>query len=75
MLNYELKKLFAKRINVIFLVLLLAAAVIFNLLAAKSVLYFDSHGAEDQSLKAVRMLTEEKNKWKGSSQLPISWKC
>ena len=65
MLNYELKKLFAKRINVIFLVLLLAAAAVFNLLAAKSVLYFDSHGAENQSLKAVRMLTEEKNKWKG----------
>lgn len=65
MLKYELKKLFSKRLNTVFLILLLAAAVVFNLFAVKSVYYFDSSGTMKKSMGAVRSLTEEKNTWKG----------
>lgn len=65
MLNYELKKLFAKRSSVFCLVLILAAGAGFNLFAAKSTPVFESDGTRNESLTAVRLLTEEKNKWQG----------
>lgn len=65
MLKYELKKLFAKRLNAAFLIVLILAAAVFNLFAVRSVRYFDSSGAMNQSIGAVRALTAEKNQWKG----------
>lgn len=65
MLNYELKKLFTKRLNRAFLLAAALLAIAFSFFAVRSVIYFDENGTMDKSLGAVRLLTEEKNKWSG----------
>ncbi len=65
MVKYELKKIFVKRQNRMLLILLILVTAVFIIFAAGSIGYVDQAGEDVTSLRAGRMLAEEKNQWQG----------
>lgn len=65
MLKYEWKKLFSKRINVMFIIVMVLIAIVFSIFAIRSVRYFNDDETMSKSIGTVRLLSEEKNQWRG----------
>lgn len=62
---YELKKLLTKKSSRILLAAMVLLAAAASLLAAGSVNYMDKGGTFHRGVSAARLLTAEKNQWKG----------
>lgn len=65
MLQFELKKIFHKKVNKIVLVILAAVVLAGSCLAIRDVCYYREDGSKISGLWAVGQLKKEQNKWKG----------
>lgn len=64
-MNYELKKLFAKPASRILLAVMALLAVLASVFAVGGMTYVDESGNEHSGIEAARLITAEKNTWKG----------
>lgn len=65
MFNYELKKIFSKRINQVLLAAVLVVTIIYSSMAIGSMRYVDEEGKDYTGIEAGRLLAENINQWKG----------
>ena len=63
--KYEIKRVFAKRLNRFLLGVAFAAAIVMSVFALTGARYVDSAGIRHETPDAVRKVTADRNKWKG----------
>ncbi len=63
--KYEIKRVFAKRLNRFLLGVAFAAAIVMSVFALTGARYVDSAGVRHETPDAVRKVTADRNKWKG----------
>lgn len=65
MLRFEINKITKKKMNKILLTVALLLAVLFSIFAINGVRYIDANGSVHKGIDSARLLSAQKNQWKG----------